>query len=196
MATVKVLVEGYAEKLGRAWVASSTVCFITTDAGKRIITDPGCNRQKLLAALRKENVAPDDIDYVFLSHYHPDHTLLAGIFVKAKHITFDANLMYDNDRLFPFATHEMGQDIEIIETPGHVPEHISLLVNTAEGRVAIAGDAIWWLDNEKQVFDIHQKDHSQAKGMDMEALVESRKKLLKMADSIIPGHGRMFQVKK
>ncbi|OGI31954.1 MAG: hypothetical protein A3G09_03285 [Candidatus Moranbacteria bacterium RIFCSPLOWO2_12_FULL_48_12] len=196
MATIKVLIEGYAEKRGQAWVASSTVCLITTEAGKKIITDPGCHRQKLLDALRKENVMTDDVDYVFLSHCHPDHVMLAGIFAHAKHITFDANLMYDNDRFFPFEKHEMGEDTEIIETPGHVLEHISLVADTPEGKVAIAGDVIWWLDSEEQIFDIHQKDHSQAKGMDMEVLIKSRKKLLAMADYIIPGHGKMFEVKK
>src|SRR3989338_3991480 len=196
MTTIKVLIEGYAEKRGQACVASSTVCLIMTEAGKKIITDPGCHRQKLLDALRKENITPDDIDYVFLSHCHPDHVMLVGVFVKAKQVTFDAGLMYDNDRLLPFDKHEMGQDTEIIETPGHVPEHISLLVNTAEGKVAIAGDVIWWLDSEEQVLDVRQKDHSQAKGMDMEVLIKSRKKLLAMADYIIPGHGKMFQVKK
>ncbi|MDP3957566.1 MAG: MBL fold metallo-hydrolase [bacterium] len=196
MARIKVLIEGYAEKSGRTWVASSTVCLITTNEGKKIITDPGCHRQKLLEALQKENVTTDDIDYVFLSHCHPDHTMLAGIFERAKYITFDAGCMYDGDHLFPFEKHEMGKDTEIIETPGHVSEHISLLVNTPEGKVAIAGDVIWWLDSEEQIFDIHQIDHSQTKGIDMELLVESRKKLLAMADYIIPGHGKMFQVKK
>jgi len=61
MATIKVLIEGYAEKRGQAWVASSTVCLITTEAGKKIITDPGCHRQKLLDALRKENVMTEVI---------------------------------------------------------------------------------------------------------------------------------------
>ncbi len=195
MAEVKVLVEGYAKKMKSGWVASSTTCLITTE-NKKIISDPGCNRKKLLDALHKEGVATTDINYVFLSHCHPDHTLLAGIFEKAKFITFDANLLYDNDLMLTFHKHILGKDVEIIETPGHVLEHLSLVVNTPKGKVAIAGDVIWWADGEKQVFTIHQKDHSQAKGMNMKKLVESRKKLLKVADYVIPGHGKMFKVKK
>lgn len=75
-------------------------------------------------------------------------------------------------------------------------EHLSLLVKTPKGIIAIAGDAIWWLDGEEKLFDIHQKDHSQAKGMNMEKLIESRKKILQKADYIIPGHGKMFKVKR
>lgn len=195
MAEVKVLIEGYAKQLEKGWVASSTVCLITTE-NKKIITDPGCNREKLLEALKKEGLTTDDIDYVFLSHCHPDHILLAGIFEKAKFVTFDTNLIYDKDLMLEWNKHDLGKDIEIIETPGHVLEHISLLVNTSIGKVAIAGDSIWWREGEEQVFDINQKDHSQAKGMNMKDLIESRKRLLENADYIIPGHGKMFKVNK
>ena len=195
MAEVKVLIEGYAKKLEGGFIASSTTCLVTTE-NKKIITDPGCNREKLLEALTNEDLATDDIDYVFLSHCHPDHILLAGIFEKAKFITFDTNLMYDKDLMLEFDKYLLGNDIEIIETPGHVLEHLSLLVNTPKGKIALAGDAIWWIEGEEQIFDINQKDHSQAKGMDAEQLVESRKKLLENADYIIPGHGKMFKVEK
>ncbi len=195
MTEVKVLIEGYAKELKRGWVASSTSCLITT-GNKRIVTDPGCNREKLLKALAKEGLTTDDIDYVFLSHCHPDHVLLAGIFEKAKFITFDANLMYDKDLMLEFDKHVLGKDIEIIETPGHVLEHLSLLINTHKGKIAIAGDVIWWVEGEEQTFDINQKDHTQAKGMNMDKLIESRKRILQTADYIIPGHGKMFKVKK
>ncbi len=196
MATIKTLIEGYAKQQENGWVASSTTCLITSEDNKKIITDPGCNREKLLEALKKENLVTGDINYVFLSHCHPDHTLLSGIFENAKFVTFDSNLIYDKDLLTEFDKNILGKDIEIIETPGHVLEHLSLLVDTPEGKVAIAGDVIWWLDNEQQIFDINQKDHSQAKGIDMKNLIESRKKLLSVADYIIPGHGKMFKVKK
>lgn len=195
MAEIKILIEGYAKEMKKGWIASSTTCLITVE-DKKIITDPGCNREKLLEALGKEKLATDDIDYVFLSHCHPDHILLAGIFEKAKFVTFDTNLIYDKDLMIEFNKHEMGKDIEIIETPGHVMEHLSLLVDTPNGKIAVAGDVIWWVEEEKQELDINQKDHSQAKGMSMEKLVESRKKLLDLADYIIPGHGKMFKVKK
>ncbi|MFZ5559239.1 MAG: MBL fold metallo-hydrolase [Patescibacteria group bacterium] len=195
MAEIKILIEGYAKELEKGWVASSTTCLITSE-NKKIITDPGCNREKLLKALSKEGLTTNDIDYVFLSHCHPDHVLLAGIFEKAKFVTFDTNLVYDKDLMLEFDKHILGEDVEVIETPGHVLEHISLLVSTPKGRVAIAGDVIWWTEGEEQVFNINQKDHTQAKGMNMEKLIESRKKLLENADYIIPGHGKIFKVQK
>ena len=193
MATVKILIEGYAKKIDNGWIASSTVCLITTGETK-IITDPGCNRVKLLEALEKEGLKTGDIDYVFISHAHPDHSYLAAIFERAKAVTYDSNLIYDNDSLTEFNPHSLGPDIEILQTPGHMLEHISLLVTTDQGKIAIAGDTVWWLENEEQKFSIDQPDHSQAKGMNMEVLIESRKKLVAAADYIIPGHGTMFKI--
>ena len=193
MAKIKILIEGYAKKLQNGWVASSTVCLITS-GDKKIITDPGCNRARLLEALQKEGLKTGDIDYVFISHAHPDHSMLAGIFENAKSVTYDSNLIYDNDSLTEFSEDSLGLDIKILQTPGHMLEHISLLVTTDEGKVAIAGDAIWWLESEEQKFSIDQPDHSQSKGMNMETLIESRKKLVELADYIIPGHGKMFKV--
>lgn len=195
MAEVKVLVEGYAKEIDKGWIASSTACLITTE-DKKIITDPGCNREKLLGALKNEGLKTDDIDYVFLTHCHTDHALLAGIFEKAKYITSNASLIYDGDKITVFDKNFLGKDIGIIETPGHVLEHQSLIVNTDKGKIGIAGDLIWWLDHEEQVFRIDQEDHTPAEGISKEEMISSRKRLMEMCDYIIPGHGRMFKVEK
>ncbi len=195
MAEIKVLVQGYAKQVGNGWKASSACCLIISD-GKKIITDPGCNRKALLDALEKERLKTRDIDYVFLSHCHPDHILLAGIFENAKFVTYDGGLLYDGDDLIEFGDDILGKDIKIINTPGHVFQHISLLVDTSKGKIAVAGDVIWWLDEEEQVLDLNQKDHSEAPDMDMKKLIASRKKLLEEANFIIPGHGKIFKVHK
>lgn len=195
MAEVKILIEGYAKELKNGWRASSTCCFIKS-GDKKIITDPGCNRRKLLAALKKEKIESADIDYVFLSHCHIDHILLAALFKNAKFVTFNANFLYDQDLILEFDEQALGKDIKILETPGHTVEHLSLLINTPQGKIALAGDVIWWVDGEEQKVDINKKDNSHPKELNMKKLIASRKKLLKIADYIIPGHGRMFKVKK
>ena len=195
MAKIKILIEGYAKELKKGWLASSTCCFIKS-GNKNIITDPGCNRKKLLAALKKEHLKPTNIDYVFLSHCHIDHVLLASLFTNAKFVTFDTNLLYDQDLMLEFDKHVLGKDIEILETPGHVLEHFSLLVNTSQGKIALAGDVIWWTEGEKQIMDVKKEDDSHPKELNMKKLIASRKKLLKIADYIIPGHGKMFKVEK
>lgn len=191
--TVTILIEGYAQKTTHGWVASSTVCLIRT-VNKIILTDPGCNRTKLLDALAHERLATADITDVVVTHAHPDHGMLAGIFENARVITWDSGLLYRGDTLTQYDTHELGEHIQILQTPGHMLEHIALLVTTAQGVVAIAGDVIFWLDDEEQVLDIHKQDPSQAKGLNHDDLVASRQLLVERADYIVPGHGKMFAV--
>ena len=194
MAKVKILVEGYARELERGWLACSTVALIESK-GKLIISDPGCNREKLLEALNKEKLKPEDIDFIFLTHGHVDHSLLAGIFKNAKYVTFES-LMYDKDFQLEFEEDILGPDTRVIKTPGHSAEHISLIVNTDKGKYAIAGDVFWWVDGEEQAIDINKEDTAHPAELNVEELRKSRKELLEIADYIIPGHGAVFKVKK
>ena len=89
-----------------------------------------------------------------------------------------------------------GTDIEIIHTPGHDMFHCTFLVKTEKyGKVAIAADVFWWADGEEQKTDkeslLNRKDPY---AKNEEQLLESRKKVLEVADYIIPGHGKMFKV--
>jgi hypothetical protein len=54
MAEVKVLIEGYAKQTKEGWAASSTVTLVRSN-GMVIIADPGCNRPKLMAALKRKS---------------------------------------------------------------------------------------------------------------------------------------------
>jgi glyoxylase-like metal-dependent hydrolase (beta-lactamase superfamily II) len=194
MNTTKVLIQGYANKLETGWVASSAVTLVQSN-GKNIIVDPGCNRLALLKSLKQNNLTTGDIDYVFLTHNHTDHIVLAGIFEKAK--VLNDTEIYDNDAQFAHYNIIPGTDLKIISTPGHDPFHYSLIVPTPEGIYVVAGDLFWWMDNQEQkldkesllnLFDPYVKDKEQ--------LIESREQVLDIADFVIPGHGQMFKVKK
>jgi len=194
MAEVKILIEGYAKKITDGWIASSTVSLIKSN-GKNIIVDPGCNRIKLLNELKKENLETRDINYVLLTHDHTDHILLAGIFEKAKVLTTEE--IYDGDVQIIHNNKIPDIDVKIISTPGHARSHISFLVKTEKGNILIAGDLWWWTDNEEQKTDYNsliEKDDPYVRDKDI--LIKTRKKILKIADYIIPGHGKMFKVEK
>jgi len=196
MAEVKVLIKGYAREEGDSEFASSTTSLIK-ESGLNIIVDPGMNRKLLLEALKKENLSQKDINYVILTHYHLDHSLLAGIFENAK--------VMDNEDIYSFdgkiKGHDNkvpGTDIKIIKTPGHDLFHCSVLVKTKEfGQVAIVSDVFWWSDEEEQKTDKESlMNHEDPYVKNKEELMKSRKKVLEIADYIIPGHGKMFKVKK
>lgn len=190
MSIVKVLVKGYVRKEGNNIMASSTTTLIQEN-GLNIIVDPGMNRMLLLESLEEEGLVPSDIDFIVLTHYHLDHSLLAGIFDNAKildngEIYAWDSVIKDHDGKIP------GTTIKIFKTPGHDPFHCSVLLNTQEyGKVVIAGDVFWWMDGIEQNIDTEDpyvKDKKQ--------LTESRNKILELADYIIPGHGKMFKVNK
>jgi len=195
MAEVKVLIEGYDKEEGDFELASSTTTLIR-DEDLKIIVDPGMNRKLLLEALKKENLSPRDINYVILTHTHPDHCLLTGIFENATVFddsdtyTFDGKIGEHEDKI-------PNTGIEIIKTPGHDPFHCSVLVNDDKlGKVVIASDVIWWADNEEQKTDRESiMNHKDPYMKDEKQLMESRKRILDIADYIIPGHGKMFKVK-
>ncbi len=193
MIKVKVLIEGYAKEIKNGWLASSTVTLVKSN-DKNIIVDPGCNREKLLEELSKNNLKPSDIDFVLLTHNHGDHGLLAGIFENAKIIT--PTEIYDDDNQIEIQDKIPETDLEIIQTPGHSSEHCSLVVRTEEGIYVVAGDVFWWMDDEEQKIDVGKEDDAHPGEVNMQNLIENRKKILEIADYIIPGHGKMFKVEK
>jgi len=71
------------------------------------------------------------------------------------------------------------------------------LVKTEDlGKVVIAGDVFWWVDEEEQRTDKQSLlGHEDPYVKDEKALRESRERILNLADYIIPGHGEMFKKK-
>lgn len=191
MSKVKVLIEGYAKEIKGGWLASSTTTLIR-DKGKNIIVDAGVNRELLLQNLKKEKLTVEDIDIVYMTHYHVDHVYLSGIFPKA--VGMDDDTIYDKDKEIEYSKRIPDTDIEVLSTPGHDQFHSSLVVKSEKGVVVIAGGLFWWIDGEQDTSSkevlLKLKDPFVK---DKKALLESRKKVLGIADWIIPGHGKMFK---
>ncbi len=196
MAKIKILIRGYVKEIDGKEFASSTTTLIQ-DADLNIIVDPGMDRKLLVSALSEENLSLNQIDYVILTHTHLDHSLLAGIFENAK--ILDNNEIYSFDgNIGEHGGKVPNTEIQIIKTPGHDQFHCSVLVDTEDlGKVMIAGDVFWWTDDEEQKTDkLSLLEHKDPYLKDAQALKKSREKVLELADYIIPGHGKIFKVKK
>lgn len=195
MTEVKIIAKGYVKKLEGKILASSNVVLIRFGV-VNIIVDPGMDKEALLSGLKREGLTPRDIHYVVLTHYHLDHILLAGIFENAKIV--DKNSIYSfKGEIEKHHGKIPGTDIEILSTPGHDPFHCSVIVKTDQGVIAIVGDVFWWWSNEEQKTSIDELlKHEDLYAKDKAQLLESRKKILALADFIIPGHGEMFRVEK
>jgi len=192
MTKFELLIEGYAKQTDNGWMASSNVIYIK-DNDKKIIIDPGINKSLLLKNLKNRGLTPAEINIVFLTHYHPDHSYLSAIFKNAKLV--DGYYLYEEDKEILYEGKIPGTNLKIIHTPGHSTEHSSILIKTKEGNIAIAGDLFWWTQNEKQNTNnlselLNRNDHV---AENVEQLRLSREKVLSVADWIIPGHGKIFK---
>lgn len=112
--------------------------------------------------LRELERAPDDIDFVGISHYHFDHIGQAASFPRATLLMNSADVAAVRERNQPEETaalapwlsgggaitditrdHDVFGDgsVTIFATPGHTPGHSSLLVRLAgTGAVLLTGD--------------------------------------------------------
>jgi glyoxylase-like metal-dependent hydrolase (beta-lactamase superfamily II) len=188
MAEVKVLIEGWTNADTKAQGEDETTCCtscLITDDNLKIVTDPGvlADQKIMTDALARENLTVNDITHVFITHSHIDHYRNIGMFPKAKTVEYWG--LWDGAKTWD-RPEKMSNNIDVIETPGHNYDGLSMLVNTKQGKIAVVGD-VWWKENYPE---------NDPYASDLEKLAESREKILKIADYIIPGHGDMFEVKK
>ena len=187
MAEVKILVEGYTVEDSKSWGKEETRPTITLvkDDNITMIVDPGVleNQRILIERLKEEGLGVDDIDVVCITHSHVDHYRNIGMFPRAK--TLEYGGVWEGGRIIGW-NRRFTDNIEIVRTPGHSYDGISLLVETSKGTLAIAGD-VFWKENSPSD-DPYANDKKELK--------QSRKKIIELADYVIPGHGKMFKTKK
>ena len=188
MAEVKVLVEGYTsadtQVEGEKERTCATISLII-DGNIKMIVDPGILKDTkiLINALKKENLDVKDVNYVALTHSHADHFRNIGLFPNAKLLEFFG--IWHEDTVEDWKEN-FSENIKIIKTPGHSDTGISFIVNTSKGKVAVVGDIFW-----KENFPL-EDPYAESTN----ELKDSRKKILKLADWIVPGHAGMFKIKK
>ncbi len=199
MAEVKILIKGiHGKPVGDKVQIGATATLIKSD--KNILVDTGYfgDEEALIEALAKENLSPEKIDIVILTHMHLDHVVNTYLFKDSKiYCKLRKNYIGQyhvpkEKSLYRFELKdgtELAKDVSILLTPGHTEDHMSVLVKTETGNVVVAGDAI----ASEDLVDTSKKP---ALAADFDDFDISRKKILAIADYIIPGHGDMFEAKK
>ena len=174
-------------------VASSISCFVVETQGKRILFDAGngaAHGGKMLERLRAAGIAPEQIDYIFVTHFHGDH--IGGLAADGKPLFANAQLYVPDaeyaawaamgndggkeavetvdtygDRLHRFAyTDILPLGVKAMAAPGHTPGHTVYQT----GRLFVAGDLLHGFDLQMQDLDI-----CPAYDMDPAKATESRK---------------------
>lgn len=191
---VKILKAGYTMRLGPfKQMADGTISLIK--GPMNIIVDTGgpADGRYILDALGREGLRPDDICFVICTHGHSDHTGNNNLFTEA---TFIVSHDISKGDLFTFhdfksgASYIIDENVEVVPTPGHTSQDISVLVKTAEGLVAVVGDLF---ECERDMEDEGLWRATSELPAEQE---KSRAIILAAADIIIPGHGEGFRVKR
>jgi len=182
-AEIRVLCEGYLS--GDDDRVGSTVGF-AREGGVLVVIDPGLvpGRDAILRPLAELELYPEQITDVVLSHHHPDHTLNAALFANARF--HDHWAWYRDDRWVdrPAEGFELSPSIRLIETPGHSPQDISTLVDSADGLVVFTH--LWWTST------VPEEDPF---APDPTVLHANRARVLGLSElrTIVPGHGAPFE---
>jgi glyoxylase-like metal-dependent hydrolase (beta-lactamase superfamily II) len=79
--------------------------------------------------------------------------------------------------------------VEVIPTPGHTRDDVSVIVRTRGGTYAIVGDLF---ENEADRDDEDLWRSSSEYPIEQEV---SRRKIMEIADFIVPGHGDVFRTR-
>src|SRR5215831_18674633 len=139
-ANLVVLSAGYAAER----VASTVV--LIRDEGAVIVVDPGmvASRQQILGPLAELGVDPASVTDVVFSHHHPDHTLNAALFERARFHDFWAIYEADTWTDRPADGFQLSASVRLVATPGHTAQDITTLVETADGLVACTH--LWWTE--------------------------------------------------
>ena len=148
-----------------------------------IVVDPGMvsARAKILDPLTVLGLAVNEVTDVVVSHHHPDHTVNIALFPSARvhdfQATYEDDQWIDHDDDF-----EVAASVRLVATPGHTPQDLSTLVETASGLVVLTH--LWW-SALGPADDPFAPDRGQ--------LAASRRRILDLDPvRIVPGHGPAF----
>lgn len=129
----------------------------------------GRSDSRFMASLAAAGVTEDDVDYVLCTHLHTDHVgwntkLEDGrwvpTFPNARYLLPDADntafaaMAADSytESVLPVIAagqsemvtsgHQLGDYVTLMDTPGHTPGHVSVLVKSGAAEAIITGDAL------------------------------------------------------
>jgi len=167
--------------------------------GFNVLVDVAVHRIVILEnMLNQVGLLVQDIDMVVETHGHPEHYSGAQSFENIDHVF---NTVTYNGRIFTLNPLNSNQpyfldkekNIEVIKTPGHTPQDVSVIVRNVPdyGTMAIVGDLF---DEKEDTIDQTNEIGRSTNAFNLTLWNENRKKVACMSNWIVPGHGEMFEI--
>ncbi|XP_059048137.1 metallo-beta-lactamase domain-containing protein 1 [Achroia grisella] len=194
MSEIVVLFDGFSVMSGTDEMKANCSCtLIKGDHNIIVDTMTAWDSDRIVDALKKQNITPEQINYVVSTHGHSDHIGNNNLFLNAKHIVGFSISFKDIYYAHPFDKGEeytINNSVKLIPTPGHTLSDVTVLVVSKDADiVAITGDLF------EKYEDIENPNIWLEAGSDDPAeQFKNRCKVAKLADWIVPGHGQKFKV--
>lgn len=187
-----MLKPGYARRAGAGRQrADGTITLIKGPQNVLVDTGGPQDKEAVVEGLIREGLSPADVGWVVCSHGHSDHVgnlnLFPGATLIVSHDVSKDDLYVDH----PFAAGTpfvIDDEVEVIATPGHTEQDVSVVVRTARGIYVVAGDLF------ESGEDRENEELWRCGSQDPEAQERSRRTVLELADYVVPGHGDLFEV--
>ncbi len=181
------------DRFGNILDASSTVVLIQTPS-HNIIVDTGMpeDRELILDSLKHYDLRKVSVGILINTHLHNDHCGNNYLFKNADHFASPTEGGFDKKTMIPVQEgYKIDDNVTIIETPGHTRGSISIVVNVPKEKTiyVLAGDAL-------PIHDNYIKWVPPGINFDTEISLNSMKRIVEIADIVIPGHDRAFEVGK
>lgn len=175
---VRVLCEGFIRRNGKAILEAHGSSTLVLCGPHKLVVDTSspAYRDRVLAAMIREGIDPEQVDLLVNTHDHHDHVGNNQLFRRAKPLALGRG------------EKEMSicPGVRLIATPGHTSSSVSVFVES-EVRYAIVGDAIPTRDN-------YEKWLPPGINYDPDLALGSMRSIVDFADVIVPGHGPPFRV--
>jgi glyoxylase-like metal-dependent hydrolase (beta-lactamase superfamily II) len=132
--------------------AGCSTCTLLESNGKRVLVDPSPGAEELGSLLlARAGLQPEDIDMVFVTHFHGDHRFGLELFAGKPWLMARVGLEDWRERVpqdaelvarFEAAEGRLPEGVSLLPSPGHTAGHCSLVAETEWGRLVVAGDAV------------------------------------------------------
>lgn len=173
----------------------TATCTLLTVNDVKIIVDPSPHPPELTRFLyATTGLIPEQVDIVFLTHFHGDHYYGLELFPEARWLMAQAGLdewkLAQPDRAdliqhFGPAESNLPDRIDLLPAPGHTMGLNILGVETHWGYLAITGDAVM-----TEEYFLAEKGYRNS--INFALATETIRNIKSRAKIVIPGHGNII----